>query len=134
MASSLRDGSVLNICPPSEEPSRDQLDDREDLPWGAQFELPPTLLDPDSDSYRSSKATPLKKLDKKDSLLPHSSLHILLSPPAHEVGVCGANGPKALVRLPSPMGCLGACQCWPRVSVREASRMQVVLKQPSQQW
>ncbi|KAI4532043.1 hypothetical protein MG293_018557 [Ovis ammon polii] len=84
MASSLRDGSVLNISPPPEEPSQDQLDDREDLPWGAQFELPPMLLDPDSDGYKSSKATPLKKLGKQDSLLPPSSLHILLSPPAHE--------------------------------------------------
>lgn len=77
---------------------------------------------------------PLKKLGKKDSLLPHSSLHILLSPVAHEVGVCGANGPKALVRLPNLSGCLGACQCWPRASAREASGMQIVLKQPSQWW
>lgn len=42
-----QDGSVLNISPPPEEPSQDQLDDREDLPWGAQFELPPMLLHPD---------------------------------------------------------------------------------------
>ncbi|XP_045020264.1 kinesin-like protein KIF19 [Bubalus bubalis] len=84
MASSLRDGSVLNISPPPEEPSQDQPDDREDLPWGAQFELPPMLLDPDSDGYKSSKATPSKKLGRRDSLLPPSSLHILLSPPAHE--------------------------------------------------
>ncbi|XP_068823553.1 kinesin-like protein KIF19 [Capricornis sumatraensis] len=94
MASSLRDGSVLNISPPPEEPSQDQLDDREDLPWGAQFELPPMLLDPDSDGYKSSKATPLKKLGKQDSLLPPSSLHILLSPPAHE----GARGPSELAQ------------------------------------
>ncbi|XP_065775318.1 kinesin-like protein KIF19 [Muntiacus reevesi] len=101
MASSLRDGSVLNISPPPEEPSRDQLDDREDLPWGAQFELPPTLLDLDSDSYKSSKATPSKKLDKKDSLLPHSSLHILLSPAAHEKP--GSQSMKTLVsKLCSP--------------------------------
>ncbi|DAA15164.1 TPA: kinesin family member 18A-like [Bos taurus] len=97
MASSLRDGSVLNISPPPEEPSQDQPDDREDLPWGAQFELPPMLLDPDSDGYKSSRATPSKKLGRRDSLLPPSSLHILLSPlPAHEVGVCGAEGPAAL--------------------------------------
>ncbi|XP_040122735.1 kinesin-like protein KIF19 [Oryx dammah] len=94
MASSLRDGSVLNISPPPEEPSQDQLDDREDLPWGAQFELLPMLLDPDSDGYKSSKATPLKKLGKPDSLLPPSSLHTLLSPPAHE----GAQGPSELAQ------------------------------------
>ncbi|KAM9725157.1 kinesin-like protein KIF19 [Dama dama] len=103
MASSLRDGSVLNISPPPEEPSRDQLDDREDLPWGAQFELPPMLLDPDSDGYKSSKATPSKKLDKKDSLLPHSSLHILLSPVAHEKP--SSQSMKTLVsKLCSPAG------------------------------
>lgn len=43
-----QDGSVLNICPPPpDEASRDQPDDREDLPWGAQFELPPMLLETD---------------------------------------------------------------------------------------
>ncbi|XDA89431.1 hypothetical protein R6Z07F_019058 [Ovis aries] len=103
MASSLRDGSVLNISPPPEEPSQDQLDDREDLPWGAQFELPPMLLDPDSDGYKSSKATPLKKLGKQDSLLPPSSLHILLSPPAHEKP--SSQSVKTLVsKLCSPAG------------------------------
>ncbi|XDB64709.1 hypothetical protein ABFV05_018325 [Capra hircus] len=103
MASSLRDGSVLNISPPPEEPSQDQLDDREDLPWGAQFELPPMLLHPDSDGYKSSKATPLKKLGKQDSLLPPSSLHILLSPPAHEKP--SSQSVKTLVsKLGSPAG------------------------------
>ncbi|XP_014651096.1 PREDICTED: kinesin-like protein KIF19 [Ceratotherium simum simum] len=47
MSSSLRDGSVLSISPPPEESSRDQPDDRKDLPWGAQFELPPMLLETD---------------------------------------------------------------------------------------
>ena len=43
-----QDGSVLNTSPPPpEEASRDQLDDRKDLPWGAQFELPPMLLETD---------------------------------------------------------------------------------------
>ncbi|XP_058426523.1 kinesin-like protein KIF19 [Diceros bicornis minor] len=84
MSSSLRDGSVLSISPPPEESSRDQPDDRKDLPWGAQFELPPMLLETDSDGYKSSKATPSKKPGKQDSLLPPSSLRILLTPPIHE--------------------------------------------------
>eukprot|EP00071_Canis_lupus_P041951 XP_022275508.1 kinesin-like protein KIF19 isoform X1 [Canis lupus familiaris] len=87
MSSSLRDGSVLNTSPPPpEEASRDQLDDRKDLPWGAQFELPPMLLETDS-GYRSSQGTPSKTLGKQDSLLPPPSLRILLTPPSHEVGV-----------------------------------------------
>ena len=48
LCSSVRpqDGSVLNTSPPPpEEPSRAPPDDRKDLPWGAQFELPPMLLD-----------------------------------------------------------------------------------------
>ncbi|XP_055266403.1 kinesin-like protein KIF19 isoform X2 [Moschus berezovskii] len=103
MASSLRDGSVLNISPPPEEPSQDQLDDREDLPWGAQFELPPMLLDPDSDGCKSSKATPSKTLGKQDSLLPPPLLHILLSPPAHEKP--SSQSMKTLVsKLCSPAG------------------------------
>ncbi|XP_054401602.1 kinesin-like protein KIF19 [Pongo abelii] len=52
MSSSLRDGSVLNLSPAPEESSRDQPDDRKDLPWGAQFELPPVLLERDSASNR----------------------------------------------------------------------------------
>nr|XP_055196675.1 uncharacterized protein LOC129519872 [Nyctereutes procyonoides] len=84
MSSSLRDGSVLNTSPPPpEEASRDQLDDRKDLPWGAQFELPPMLLETDS-GYRSSQGTPSKTLGKQDSLLPPPSLRILLTPPSHE--------------------------------------------------
>ncbi|XP_054351614.1 kinesin-like protein KIF19 [Pongo pygmaeus] len=47
MSSSLRDGSVLNLSPAPEESRRDQPDDRKDLPWGAQFELPPVLLERD---------------------------------------------------------------------------------------
>nr|XP_031289190.1 kinesin-like protein KIF19 [Camelus dromedarius] len=81
MSCSLRDGSVLNTSPPSEEPSQDQPDDRKDLPWGAQFKLPPTLLETDSDGYKSSKVTPSRKLGKQDSLLPPPSLRILLTPP-----------------------------------------------------
>uniref|UniRef100_A0A8D2C4X5 Kinesin-like protein n=1 Tax=Sus scrofa TaxID=9823 RepID=A0A8D2C4X5_PIG len=86
MSSSLRDGSVLNTSPPPpEEPSRAPPDDRKDLPWGAQFELPPMLLDTDRDGYTSSKATPSKTPGTQDSLLPPPSLRILLTPPAREV-------------------------------------------------
>ncbi|XP_062946031.1 kinesin-like protein KIF19 [Cynocephalus volans] len=84
MSSSLQDGSVLNISPLPEESSHDQLADRKDLPWGAQFELPPMLLERDSDGYKASKATPLKQLGKQDTLLPPPSLPILLTPPGHE--------------------------------------------------
>ncbi|XP_006889798.1 PREDICTED: kinesin-like protein KIF19-like [Elephantulus edwardii] len=84
MTGALRDGSVLNISPPPEDSGRDQLDDRKDLPWGAQFELPPVLLETDSDGYSSSKVTPSKKPGKQDSLLPPSSVRILLTPPIHE--------------------------------------------------
>ncbi|XP_007941187.1 kinesin-like protein KIF19 [Orycteropus afer afer] len=46
------DGSVLNGSPPPpEDSSRDQADGRKDLPWGAQFELPPMLLE--TDRYRA---------------------------------------------------------------------------------
>lgn len=38
-----QDGS----CPPPEEPSRDQPDDKKDTPWGAHFQLPPMLLETD---------------------------------------------------------------------------------------
>ncbi|KAJ8792716.1 hypothetical protein J1605_019536 [Eschrichtius robustus] len=101
MSSALPDGSVLHISPPPEEPSRDQRDNREDLPWGAQCELPPMLLDPDSDGYESSKATPSKKLGKQDSLLPPSSLRLLLTPQVREVEAelpeCEESGPPAVL-------------------------------------
>lgn len=44
-----------------------------------------------SDGYRSSKSTPSKKLGRQDALLPPLPLRVLLTPPAHEVGV-GAAG------------------------------------------
>ncbi|XP_047569084.1 kinesin-like protein KIF19 [Lutra lutra] len=85
LSSSLQDGSALNISPPPpEEASQDQPDDRKDLPWGAQFELPLMLLETDSSGYRSLEATPSRMLDKQDSLLPPLSLRVLLTPPAHE--------------------------------------------------
>ncbi|XP_045850135.1 kinesin-like protein KIF19 [Meles meles] len=50
LSGSLQDGSALNISPtPPEEASQDQADDRKDLPWGAQFELP--LMLPETDRY-----------------------------------------------------------------------------------
>ncbi|KAM6155814.1 kinesin-like protein KIF19 [Rhynchocyon petersi] len=84
MAGALRDGSVLNISPPPDDTGQGQLDDRKDLPWGAQFELPPMLLETDSDGYKSSKVTPSKKPRRQDSLQPPSALRILLTPPIHE--------------------------------------------------
>ncbi|XP_075384312.1 kinesin-like protein KIF19 [Tenrec ecaudatus] len=88
MANALPDGSVLNTSPqpPPEEPGREQPStaDRKDLPWGAQFELPPMRLETDSDGHKSSKATPSKKLGRQDSLLPPTSVRILLTPPVHE--------------------------------------------------
>ncbi|XP_022356112.1 kinesin-like protein KIF19 [Enhydra lutris kenyoni] len=52
LSSSLQDGSALNISPPlPEEASQDQPDDRKDLPWGAQFELPLMLLETDRYPY-----------------------------------------------------------------------------------
>ncbi|KAI5935818.1 kinesin-like protein KIF19 isoform X1 [Manis javanica] len=83
MSSSLREGSVLNTSPTPEEASQEQ-EDRKDLPQGAQFELSPMLLETDSDGYKSSKTTPLRKLEKQDSLLPLSSVRILLTPPVQE--------------------------------------------------
>ncbi|XP_049495089.1 kinesin-like protein KIF19 [Panthera uncia] len=99
MSSSLRDGLVLNKSPaPQEEASWDWPDDRKDLPWGAQFELPLMLLEEDSGGYTSSQATPSKTLGKQDSLLPLPSLRILLTPPAHEAG------PLSVKNLVSKLG------------------------------
>ncbi|XP_053412589.1 kinesin-like protein KIF19 [Nycticebus coucang] len=79
MPSSLWDGSILNISPAPEESSQDQPDDRKDLPWGGQCELPPILLERDSDWHKSSK-----KLGKQESLLPPPFVRILLTPPILE--------------------------------------------------
>ncbi|XP_053512973.1 kinesin-like protein KIF19 [Artibeus jamaicensis] len=83
-ASSLPDGSVGTASPLPEESSRDQLDDWRDLPCSAQFELPPVLLDLDSDGHRSSKATPSRKPGKQGVLVPAPALRILLTPPSRE--------------------------------------------------
>nr|XP_019613100.1 PREDICTED: kinesin-like protein KIF19 [Rhinolophus sinicus] len=84
VAGNQQDGSARNTCPPPEESSQGQPDDRKDLPWEAPLQLPPVLLETDSDGYKSSKATPSKMLGKQDSLLPPSSLRVLLTPPTQE--------------------------------------------------
>ncbi|XP_069920779.1 kinesin-like protein KIF19 isoform X1 [Oryctolagus cuniculus] len=84
MASSLRDGSVLSLSPSLGESSRDQPEDLQDLPWGTQCELPPTLLERYSDSHGSPKATPSMKLGRQDSIRPPPPLHTLLVPLTHE--------------------------------------------------
>ncbi|XP_036597403.1 kinesin-like protein KIF19 [Trichosurus vulpecula] len=88
MFNSLRDGSVLNIAQQmelhKEDTNRDQLDNRKDLPWGAKFELPPIVIEPDSEGYKSSKVTPSKKPGKRDSLLTPTSFRLLITPPVHE--------------------------------------------------
>ncbi|XP_074058020.1 uncharacterized protein LOC141498842 [Macrotis lagotis] len=88
MFNSFRDGSVLNIAQQmevhKEDTSRDQLDNRKDLPWGAKFELPPIVIEPDSEGYKSSKVTPSKKPGKRDSLLTPTSFRLLITPPVHE--------------------------------------------------
>ncbi|XP_048207295.1 kinesin-like protein KIF19 [Perognathus longimembris pacificus] len=85
MASSLRDGSILNLSTLlPEDSSQEQPEDRKDLLWGAPFELSPMLLERDSDSHKPSKATPLRMLGKQDSLLPPPALRVLLTPPVLE--------------------------------------------------
>ena len=95
----------------------------------------PALLRPlcfvRSDGYKSSKATPSKKLGRRDSLLPPSSLHILLSPPAHKVGVCGAEGARGSGEAPPPNRVLGASEL-AQGERKRSFGMQVVLKQLSQ--
>ncbi|XP_024905343.1 uncharacterized protein LOC112483034 [Pteropus alecto] len=98
-----QDGCVVNICPPPEEPSRDQPDDRKGLPWGAHFQLPLMLLEPDSEGHKSSKATPSKKPGNEDLLLRPPPLRILLTPPAQKEP--SSLGLKGLVsKLGSPAG------------------------------
>ncbi|XP_070270288.1 kinesin-like protein KIF19 [Myotis yumanensis] len=84
-ASSLPDGSVGNTSPPLEEAPGDQVD-RKGPPGGAPFELPQMLLETDSDGFKVSKATPSKQRGRQAALAP-PPLRILLTPPAHEVGV-----------------------------------------------
>ncbi|XP_028909060.1 kinesin-like protein KIF19 [Ornithorhynchus anatinus] len=85
---SLRDGSVLNIAQQlecqKEDTRKDLFNNRKDLPWGANFELPPIVLESDSEGYKSSKVTPSKKLRKPDTLLTPTSFRILVTPPMNE--------------------------------------------------
>nr|KAF6447613.1 hypothetical protein HJG63_012019 [Rousettus aegyptiacus] len=105
LASSLQDGS----CPPPEEPSRDQPDDKKDTPWGAHFQLPPMLLETDSEGRKSSKATPSKDPGTQALLLPPTPLCVLLTPPAPEEpssrslkGLVSKLGSPAGLRMGSP--------------------------------
>lgn len=49
-----QDGSVRNTCPPPEESSQGQPDDRKDLPWDTPLQLPPVLLETDRSAGLSS--------------------------------------------------------------------------------
>ncbi|TFK10444.1 RING finger protein 17 [Platysternon megacephalum] len=73
MSSTLRGGSALNIAQQldlnKEEARKGLSGNRKGLPSGAKFELPSIVLESDSDSYRSSKTTPARKLGNPDTRL-----------------------------------------------------------------
>ncbi|XP_044836280.1 kinesin-like protein KIF19 [Mauremys mutica] len=86
MSSTLRGGSALNIAQQldlnKEEARKGLSGNRKGLPSGAKFELPSIVLESDSDSCRSSKTTPARKLGNPDThlsptffRLPRTPLH-----------------------------------------------------------
>lgn len=84
---------------------------RAERPWQLAQLLP--LCVPHSGGYKSSQATPSKTLAKQDSLLPPSSLHILLTPPAHEVGAAGLPGGLPASTEPWGVGAQLSGISWP---------------------
>ncbi|XP_075755717.1 kinesin-like protein KIF19 isoform X3 [Pelodiscus sinensis] len=83
-SSTLRCGSALNIAHQldlNKEEARKVLSgNKKDLPCGAKFELPSIVLESDSDSYRSSKTTPVKKLGNPDTHLSPTFCHSARTP------------------------------------------------------
>ncbi|XP_019368507.1 PREDICTED: kinesin-like protein KIF19 [Gavialis gangeticus] len=104
MSTTLRDGSTPDIAQQldlSKEEGRKELaDSRKGLPWGAKFELPSIILESDSDSYRSSKTTPARKLGNPDILLSPTFARLPRSP-VHQKSTGVAAG-KKIPKLNSP--------------------------------
>ncbi|XP_032447480.1 kinesin-like protein KIF19 [Lynx canadensis] len=97
MSSSLRDGLVLNKSPaPQEETSWDWPDDRKDLPWGAQFELPLMLLE--EDRY------PILPSRDPASLRPRARLWSVVAAPVLRAHVEEASPPSRKDTVPCRLG------------------------------
>nr|XP_028562583.1 kinesin-like protein KIF19 [Podarcis muralis] len=65
MSGALQDGSAHDKTQQlelnKEENQKGLLERKKDFVWGSKFELPPIVVESDSDSYRSSKNTPAKR-------------------------------------------------------------------------
>ncbi|XP_074866733.1 kinesin-like protein KIF19 isoform X2 [Carettochelys insculpta] len=71
------------------------------LPTGTKFELPSIILESDSDSYRSSKTTPVRKLENPDTHLSPTFCHLPRTP-LHQQNLTGAAAGKMTSTLRSP--------------------------------
>ncbi|XP_067407576.1 kinesin-like protein KIF19 [Emydura macquarii macquarii] len=98
-------GSALNVAPQldlnKEEDRKELSGNRKGLPYGAKFELPSIVLESDSDSYRSSKTTPARKLRNPDSHLSPTFFRLPRTP-LHQQKLAGAAVRKMTSKLYSP--------------------------------
>ncbi|KAM7152111.1 kinesin-like protein KIF19 [Macrochelys suwanniensis] len=105
MSSTLRGDSTLNIAQQldlnKDEARKGLSDNRKGLPCGAKFELPSIVLESDSDSYRSSKTTPARKLRNPDTLLSPTFFRLPRTP-LHQQKPTGVTIGKMTSKLCSP--------------------------------
>ncbi|XP_032649984.1 kinesin-like protein KIF19 isoform X2 [Chelonoidis abingdonii] len=105
MSSTLRGGSALNIAQQldlnKEEARKGLSGNRKSLPSGAKFELPSIVLESDSDSYRSSKTTPARKLGNSDTHLSPTFFRLPRTP-LHQQKPTGVTVGKMTSKLYSP--------------------------------
>ncbi|XP_030433510.1 kinesin-like protein KIF19 isoform X1 [Gopherus evgoodei] len=104
MSSTLRGGSALNIAQQldlNKEARKGLSGNRKGLPSGAKFELPSVVLESDSDSYRSSKTTPTRKLGNPDTHLSPTFFRLPRTP-LHQQKSTGVAVGKMTSKLCSP--------------------------------
>ncbi|XP_077172154.1 kinesin-like protein KIF19 isoform X2 [Paroedura picta] len=105
MSSAIRERSVLDSAQQGEinkEENRKGSLDHKELSGGPKFELPPIVVEPDSDSHRSAKNTPARKKKIWEWNRSPTLLHFLRTP-LHQPKVPGVASKKPASKVNSPI-------------------------------
>ncbi|XP_061456303.1 kinesin-like protein KIF19 [Rhineura floridana] len=107
MSSALRGSSALDKAQHldlnKEENQKRLFNHKKDFLWGPKCELPPIVVESDSDSYRSSKNTPAKRKANCEWTHTPTLFHLLRTPAHQQKMASGTPSRKTASKLRSPL-------------------------------